>query len=520
MWVRSIVCPSISHHIENFDPFVLRSPSSGPAARRDMEAASGGSVRLHTYTVPWEVLNLTRHQQALYTRLLGHQEHKAHASSRNRMEHASSNANDMYTYASAAIHTQLPSIMPPVRAHDSISMDSPVLFFLPLAPWHLCGAASDDVREVVSGRRKMSAIFDSTKLNSRKIMRSAQRWPRSSLFNRTTTYTCRAYDRALAWVFAQPSWLSFPERHLWAFEFPHFCRAALQTEMAAVGHAVSLQAKMALGIFIAQEDRLRDWRQERERDRLFVVPFWGPSFFTLDGEAALADKSVLVAESSGDIDGCHRFDRFAPVVAPTLEALPHERSRLPGSCDDRVMQNAHDVRTAARYAAESVPGGSVLKATSRAAHHNTSMLSQKAELYRKARFCVVPPGDSYVTPRIFSFTAAACIPLFTVNRSVLPFHQAVRWERVSLRLEPGPLMHYRFACRRANQAACGVPNPLALLLNGLSPERVRAMQIELLRVRELLVYREQAPSAVHTLAQELEDAFATRHRTIGAVSGA
>jgi len=316
-------------------------------------------------------------------------------------------------------------------------------------------------------------------------------------------------------VFAQPTWLSFPERHLWAFEFPHFCRAALQTEMAAVGHAVSLQAKMALGIFIAQEDRLSDWRQERERGRLFVVPFWGPSFFTLDDEAALADKSVLVAESSGDIDGCHRFDRFAPVVATTLEALPHERSRLPGSCDDKVMRHAHDVRTAARYAAESLPGGRVLKATSRAAHHNTSMLSQKADLYRKARFCVVPPGDSYVTPRIFSFTAAACIPIFTVNRSVLPFHQAVRWERVSLRLEPEPLTHYRFACsRRANRAACEVPNPLASLLNGLSPEQLRAMQIELLRVRELLIYRKQAPSAVHTLAQELEGAFATRHGSL------
>jgi hypothetical protein len=361
----------------------------------------------------------------------------------------------------------------------------------------------------------MSATFDSTKLNSRKIMRSAQRWPRSNQFNRTTTCTCRAYDRALAWVFAQPTWLSFPERHLWAFEFPHFCRAALQTEMAAVGHAVSLQAKMALGIFIAQEDRLSDWRQERERGRLFVVPFWGPSFFTLDDEAALADKSVLVAESSGDIDGCHRFDRFAPVVATTLEALPHERSRLPGSCDDKVMRHAHDVRTAARYAAESLPGGRVLKATSRAAHHNTSMLSQKADLYRKARFCVVPPGDSYVTPRIFSFTAAACIPIFTVNRSVLPFHQAVRWERVSLRLEPEPLTHYRFACsRRANRAACEVPNPLASLLNGLSPEQLRAMQVELLRVRELLIYRKQAPSAVHTLAQELEGAFATRHGSL------
>ena len=141
------------------------------------------------------------------------------------------------------------------------------------------------------------------------------------------------------------------------------------------------------------------------------------------------------------------------------------------------------------------------------------MLSQKAELYRKARFCVVPPGDSYVTPRIFSFTAAACIPLFTVNRSVLPFHQAVRWERVSLPLEPGPLMRYRSACstsRRANRAGCEAPNPLASLLNGLSPERLRAMQMELLRVRELLVYREHALSAVHTLAQELEDAFATR----------
>ena len=188
----------------------------------------------------------------------------------------------------------------------------------------------------------------------------------------------------------------------------------------------------------------------------------------------------------------------------------------PSPASARPSRRYRTPRSEPLNAAESLPGGRVLKATSRAAHHNTSMLSQKADLYRKARFCVVPPGDSYVTPRIFSFTAAACIPIFTVNRSVLPFHQAVRWERVSLRLEPEPLTHYRFACsRRANRAACEVPNPLASLLNGLSPEQLRAMQVELLRVRELLIYRKQAPSAVHTLAQELEGAFAnTRHGSL------
>ena len=176
------------------------------------------------------------------------------------------------------------------------------------------------------------------------------------------------------------------------------------------------------------------------------------------------------------------------------------------------MRHAHDVRTAARYAAESLPGGRVLKATSRAAHHNTSMLSQKAELYRKARFCVAPPGDSYVTPRIFSFTAAACIPLFTVNRTVLPFQQAVRWERVSLQLEPEPLLHYRTVCSRLTKqtAPCEHKNPLASLLSRITPERLRVMQTRLLRVREHLVYRKHAPSAVHTLALELQVAFALR----------
>ncbi len=344
---------------------------------------NGHAVRLHTYNVPSEVLNLTSWQQQLYRQLLKREEQpKARARIGDE-----SNANDMYTYASAAIHTQLPSLMAPERA-ARLEPDAQVLFFLPLAPWHLCSAANMAVTDLRTAREKMSSLVNSVKFNSRIIMRNAQRWPRSASFNKTRTHTCPAYDRALAWVFEQPSWLAAPDRHLWVFEFPHYCRAALRTELKAVGRAVSLQAKMALGILIAQEDRLRDWRQQRDRRRLFLVPFWGPSYFELDGEAGLSNKSVLMAESSGDGIECHRFDTFESVVAPTLEELPHERSRHRFLCEDEVMRHAADVRTAARYATNQLSGGVVLISAdqrSRALHHAGRMLSRKAALYKKAR---------------------------------------------------------------------------------------------------------------------------------------
>ena len=272
-----------------------------------------------------------------------------------------------------------------------------------------------------------------------------------------------------------------------------------------------------------QEDRLRDWEQQRTRNRLFLVPFWGPSFFNLKSEAELANKGVLVAESSGDGIECHRFDRFEPVVAPTREALPHARSRLEVSCEG-VMRHSATVRTAARCATACLAGGRVLSGAdprARAAHQTMGMLAQKAALYRRSRFCMVPPGDSYVTPRIYSFTAAACVPIFTMNRSVLPFQRAVRWERTSLHLEPNKLVQYlrksskctegRDRGRLTNRSTtCALSNPLAELLGQLGAARVRAMQMELLRTREFLMYRNQTPSVVHTLAQELQDAYALR----------
>ena len=73
---------------------------------------NGHAVRLYTYNVPSEVLNLTSRQQQLYRQLLKREEQpKARARIGDE-----SNANDMYTYASAAIHTQLPSLMAPERA--------------------------------------------------------------------------------------------------------------------------------------------------------------------------------------------------------------------------------------------------------------------------------------------------------------------------------------------------------------------------------------------------------------------
>ena len=145
------------------------------------------------------------------------------------------------------------------------------------------------------------------------------------------------------------------------------------------------------------------------------------------------------------------------------------------------------------------------------------MMQQKASLYKRSRFCVVPPGDSYITPRIFSFTAAACVPVFTFNRSFLPYQTDVDWPRVSLSINGSKLLSYHSACARTRaNATCRKTNPLEELLGALTPASLRTMQEALLVARERLAYREgSAPSAVHSLAAEIQRMHAVDKGRLG-----
>ena len=53
-------------------------------------------------------------------------------------------------------------------------------------------------------------------------------------------------------------------------------------------------------------------------------------------------------------------------------------------------------------------------------------------MYRDSIYCVVVPGDSLITPRIFSYVQAGCVPLFPFAadylRYILPLPHSIAWE--------------------------------------------------------------------------------------------
>jgi len=166
----------------------------------------------------------------------------------------------------------------------------------------------------------------------------------------------------------------------------------------------------------------------------------------------------------------------------------------------------------------------------RLSHRSTAALRRKAQLYLRSTFCLVPPGDTLVTPRIFSFTAAACIPVFTYPLHYLPFGRLVPWARLSLSVDPHDVVDFCKAnkarevtadmLRRAVEAGASANvsalqmqlaqmhprNPLEFLVT-LAPSRVRQMQRALLRFRHLLHFEDDRgggalilPSARHATA--------------------
>ena len=465
---------------------------------RNMSASTTDAqhqVYLHTYPIPWHVINVSVEQRADYEMLMQQP------------------LNPQYAYIGAS--TSLTRQLPRVMARPAGSSDhARALFFLPLSPWPLCFVTDRALRKMVkvdywqpgqtSARGQLppvERVMDAARFSSRGRMKDTSTYPHNRIFNHTT-HTCAAYERAVRWTLEQPTWLRAPERHLWIYEFPHFLRGALLVEQRGRGCAESLHAKMALGVLLAQEDRLGDWRQARELNHLIIIPFYSPPFFEFDASQATPaeHKDLLAAESSGSGVVCHRFDRGMRGFA----------------CDDEVMRHPNQVRQALKMATARLAGGSVLSPADRFSHYHTNFLVRKAALYNRSNFCLVPPGDSTMTPRISSFIAAACIPVFTGNlRDYLPFQSLIPWADVSLSANATDLLRYyssnkrRNASAPANTSAASSENPLDFL-RAMPREEVTRMQQALLSARYHFLYRDEAPSAAHSVAHELREAFGKR----------
>ena len=250
--------------------------------------------------------------------------------------------------------------------------------------------------------------MDSLRYSQRVRMLQTGQWPRSGIFNHTHGvlsadrggHTCPMYERAMAHVFAGASWKAAPSRHIWVFEFPHLLRSAAVTERSRLARDDrSNAAKAGMGILLTQEDRMGDFRSAVARREVILVPFDAPAFFSFDAAAVddvRAHKTTLVAESSGAGVSCHRFDRFPSSAF---------------ACKDPALVHPGPVRAASARAVRDLEGGIVFSPSNRAQHYGESSLVRKAALYNRSTFCVLVPGDSAMTPRLFSFTAAACIPV-------------------------------------------------------------------------------------------------------------
>ena len=224
------------------------------------------------------------------------------------------------------------------------------------------------------------------------------------------------------------------------------------------------------------------------------------------------------ANTEGFSDGvngrCTASGCFGPQRLPTLhiydppwDALGYNASvaRAVATVYAEVMVAPVDTRFSyvGARAVRDLEGGVVFSPSNRAQHYGESSLVRKAALYNRSTFCVLVPGDSAMTPRLFSFTAAACIPVLTISVDFLPFRSIVPWANISVSVSAKALLAYH-AAARANASKLPA-NPLAFLAE-MSDERIRRMQEQLLHYRWAMAYRRPAaPSAVHSIAQELQE---------------
>ena len=220
---------------------------------------------------------------------------------------------------------------------------------LPVSHAHLCAAETNTTAERWMVRLQNSMQFH---------MNNAYAQRQGHLF-------CGSYARLLERALAGRSDAELGAL-AWLFEFPHY----------VLPFRTGLYAKVALGVFLAQENRLGG----AARGRTIPIPFYSPALFA---EGA-APRTTLFAESSGHRVHCHRYDHF-----------PSQHRSW--SCADPVMRRAGYYRALLRQQVARLRGG-----VSQALPQQSSpaAMGAKARLYASSRFCVAPPGDSYVTPRV------------------------------------------------------------------------------------------------------------------------
>jgi hypothetical protein len=310
-----------------------------------------------------------------------------------------------------ALATELPRAMEPwappqgLRGVDAWGGRN-VLYLLALSPYHFCRAADP----------KLGSSWGPSWARAKGVIpvhvsRAMEAATDDGL--RAHSLACPAYDAILGWLFAQPAWQIAPERHVFAHAMLHLPRVARETaDRAPRADGSGAWAEVGRAIVVGAEDRRHDWRAAAAAGRTVLAPLYSPDGFFLapaartaaELAAALGAKDTLVSASHFGGVKCHRYDEPAE---PTEWA-----------CAEYGAAHARALRAALSTALsrlEEAGGVSVRELpTTRldtlTPARLTATLARKAELMKRSTFCLVPPGDTVVTARIYSAVAALCVP--------------------------------------------------------------------------------------------------------------
>ena len=252
---------------------------------------------------------------------------------------------------------------------------------------------------------------------------------------------CSAYESLLQWVGNHSHFTITAHRHVWSFPYAFYLTSAIVRDNATdergspavpVNSAVDPYHVMRPGIFLTQEHRVG-----QPPPNVILIPFYSPPFFLFAGDEP---RRTLLTSSSHHMTHCHRFDLF-----------PRGGGRL-WSCSDEAVRHSglyrHELEMMAASLNETMPlrqPGAVGPCPPEYCGRCTgkscppTALQHKARMYRDSIYCVVVPGDSLITPRIFSYVQAGCVPLFPFAadylRHILPLPHSIAWEELGLSVD-------------------------------------------------------------------------------------
>lgn len=388
-----------------------------------------------------------------------------------------------------------------------------VISFFPIAPFLLC--AAHDLRKSRHQNRKFPLMS---------LKGSLHAWRAQGAFDAANTscladpkaytpwITCPTYERALSWLFSQPSW---PGReHLHAL--PHYSadlpRVAWEcSEARGIPEAGrSVYARLARSILIATEGRTARWRDDVATGRIVVAPHYIPvTAFLFRGSASelRASKTKLATQVGEGTKKCHRWDNphtvrehYCATSAEAAAAIARG-SQPPADPRPATVRAAVAValsRLRAPTAAGEPAVGALPAMPDFVADPWAAMRAIAAE-YASTLFTIVPPGDAVTSARVHDALAAVSIPVFLVPLEFLPFQpqpagagvgegHGVPWENISVSVDPRAVVAYAAAVKAKLSPL--PPNPLDVLRDLYERDRARLheMQAEIARQRWKVLY--------------------------------